>query len=226
MSKPLFELLGEAFSTLGRARNRDGAISDLNEKLRAAAASHRALEIATAKAVQADRRETQRLARIEANIADLEERAVLALKGNDQALAGKASTVLVDLEHQRILQEGIAREARATLHHLETMFAADKLRLQKLQHGRTVSELRALAPDGFDSAPLDQAEDMLGVLDVQYQLNGGEAKALAYELGQAGFGTSPESAAQAIMLRLQHRAGLIEGPQNTSTPHLIDHDPA
>ncbi len=210
MSKPLLDFLSEALSMLSGVRHRGSKLPDIHETLKAAAASHRALEIATAKAVQANKRETQRLVHIEAEIADLEDRAVQALRGNDQALATRASAVLADLEHQRILQAGIAREARATLHHLETMFAADKLRLQKLQHGRTVTELRALAPDGFDGSALDQAEDILGALDAQHQLNGGGTKALAYELGQAGFGASPESEAAAIMLRLQHRAGLLE----------------
>jgi phage shock protein A len=223
MSKPLLDLLREAVSILSGARSRDGKLPDISESLRAAVASHRALEIATAKAVQADRREAQRLARIEAEIVDLEDRAVLALQGNEQELAGKASAVLVDLEHQRNLQAGIAREARATLHHLETMFAADKLRLQKIQHGRTVAELRALAPGGFDGSALDKAEDLLGALDAEHQLNGGRAEALAYELGQAGFGASAESEAAAIMLRLQHRAGLLEAPQGTPKQHLIDH---
>jgi phage shock protein A len=223
MSKPLLGLLREAISTLSGAPSRDSKLPDISESLRAAVASHRALEIATAKAVQADRREAQRLARIEAEIADLEERAVLALQGNERALAGKASVVLVDLERQRILQAEIAREARATLHHLETMFAADKLRLQKIQHGRTVAELRALAPSGFDGSALDKTEDLLGAFDAQHQLNGGGAKALAYELGQAGFGASAESEAAAIMLRLQQRAGLIKAPQGTPKQQLIDH---
>lgn len=218
MSKPLLEFVGTALSAFSGAR-RDHERRDIDEMLRAAAASHRALEIATAKAVQACKRETQRLAQIEDGIADLEERAVQALKGNDQALASRASDVLADLEHQRILQAEIVRDVHATLHHLEMMFAADKLKLRKLQHSRTVTELRALAPDG---SALDQAEDMLGTLAAQYQLNNGEAKALAYELGQAGFGASPQSEAAAIMLRLQHKAGLLEGPQDTMRPHLID----
>lgn len=219
MSKPLLEFVGTAFSALSGAR-RDHERRDLDEMLRAAAASHRALEIATAKAVQACKRETQRLAQIEAGIADLEERAIGALRANEQALASRASDVLADFENQRVLQAEIARDARATLHHLEMMFAADKLKLRKLQHARTVIELRALAPD---SGALDQAEDMLGALAAQHQLNGGEAKTLAYELGQAGFGASAQSEAAAIMLRLQHRAGLPEGSKDTMRPHLIDH---
>jgi hypothetical protein len=222
MSKPLLEFVGTAFSALSGAR-RDHERRDIDETLRAAAASHRALEIATAKAVQANKRETQRLAQIEAGIADLEDRAVQALKSNDQVLANRASAVLADLEHQRALQAEIAREARGTLHHLEMMFAADTLRLRKLHHSRAVTELRALAPDGRDTSALDQAEDMLGALAAQHELNGGGAKALAYELGQAGFGASPESEAAVIMLRLQHRAGLLEGSQDTMRSHLIDH---
>ncbi len=222
MSKPLLDLLSEALSTLSGGRRRDRKLPDINETLKAAAVSHRALEIATAKAVQADRRETHRLTHIEAEIADLEERAVLALQSNEQALAGKASAVLVDLEHQRILQAGIAREARATLHHLETMFAADKLRLQKLYHGRTLAELRALAPSEFEGTALDQAEDLIGVFEAQHQLNVGGAKAIAYELGQAGFGASSESEAAAVLLRLQRRAGLLEAPQDARLQHLID----
>ena len=63
MSKPLLGLLREAISTLSGAPSRDSKLPDISESLRAAVASHRALEIATAKAVQADRREAQRLAR-------------------------------------------------------------------------------------------------------------------------------------------------------------------
>jgi hypothetical protein len=223
MSKSLLDLFSEALSMLSGARHRGRKLPDIDETLKAAATSHRALEIATAKAVQADKREAQRLAHIEAEIADLEERAILALRSNEQTLAGKASAVLVDLERQRILQAEVAREARATLHHLESLFAADKLRLQKLQRGRAVAEIRALAPSGFDASALDQAEDLIGIFDAQHQLNGGGAKALAYELGQAGFVVSSESEAAVIMLRLQHRAGLLEGSQDTQEQHLIDH---
>ncbi len=81
MSKPLLDFLSEALSMLSGVRHRGSKLPDIHETLKAAAASHRALEIATAKAVQANKRETQRLVHIEAEIADLEDRAVQALKG-------------------------------------------------------------------------------------------------------------------------------------------------
>jgi phage shock protein A len=143
---PLLDIIDALLHSLGRWPRLKPPIETLDQALRIAVREHQALQEALAHATITERRETDRLDLLNADTEALEGRAILAIQGGRQDLAQRAAESLVTLEAQRVAQSAVCAETRTTVRTLRQRIDADRIRLQKLNHGRALAKIRAIAP--------------------------------------------------------------------------------
>ncbi len=202
---PFLNLIDTLINGLGHPRHK-APLQSLEEAIRTAAHEHQALQGALARAAVTERREAEQLETLIAEITALEGRAILAIQGGRQDLAERAAESLAMLEVQRVAQSAVCVEARTTVRNLRQRIDADRIRLQKLNHGRELAKIRAIAPPL--TRPLANAEDLLATInatDVAASLDA-QPRQIAQELAEAGFGPSHRSDVAAILERLQAAA--------------------
>ncbi len=204
---PFLDLLAALIDGLRRPGSK-APLQSLDDALRIAVREHQALRGALAHATVAERREAERLETLMAEIAALEGRAILAIQGGRQDLAERAAESLVVLEAQRMAQSAICAEARSTMGILRQRLDADRIRLQKLDHGRALAKIRAIAPAHALTSPIAEAEDQLATINATDAVTRTETQPqhIAQELADAGFGPSHQSEVAAILERLQATA--------------------
>jgi phage shock protein A len=185
-------------------------LDDLEQALRGAAREHQELQAALAHATIAERREADRLAALNGEIAELEGRAILAIQGGRQDLAERAAESLARLESQQVAQSGLCAEARSTAQALRRAVDANGIRLQKLNQGRQLARIRAIAPplaheSHTHESHIAQAEDLLATVNATQAVmaSDGQAQQITRELAEAGFGPSHQSEVTAILERLK-----------------------
>lgn len=188
--------------------------------MRIALREHQALRGALAHATVTERREAERLEALIAEVTALEGRAILAIQGGRQDLAERAAESLALLEARRVAQSAICAEARSTARLFRHRVDADRIRLQKLDHGRALARIRSIAPAQALISPIAEAEDQLATLnatDAVMRLDT-QPHHIAQELADAGFGPSHQNEAAAILERLQAAAAQAPG---TEPPAMI-----
>lgn len=196
----------------------------LNRMLQAALGEHQAAAVTLAQATVANRREAARLDDIGAQIADIEARAILALRGGRTDLAERSAETIAALEAQQTAQARVCAETTAAVQALQVEVETGRLRLQKLHHGRQIAAIRAAAPAArFGPSQIEAAEDALaGVTAAQEAAAltrpSNHAGQIVEALGEAGFGPSRRSVVDAVMSRLMTAARVAGDTEPPSQP--------
>jgi phage shock protein A len=205
------------------AQSLEAPLSVLNRTLQAALQEHQAAAVALAQATVANRREATRLDDIGAQIADIEARAILALRGGRTDLAERSAETIAALEAQQTAQARVCAETTAAMQTLQAEVETGRLRLQKLHHGRQIATIRAAASSAqFGPSQIEAAEDALaGVTAVQEAAaltrSPNDAGQIVEALGEAGFGSSRRTVVDAVMSRLMTAARVDVEPSSQPT---------
>lgn len=204
------------------------AIIILEQQIRdsghAVEASRRALAVAIAQ----DRGEAKRARELRARIADLETRAVEAIKGGREDLAREAAEAIASLEADAAAAEEACRRFAVESQRLKRTLAKAEHRLSQLERGRritnaaeTVRRLRAVIGragiTGPDS-PLAEAEATLRRLEKQQAEDEATSEALesldpaaasatiSEKLAEQGFGPRLKPSPDDVLERLKKKA--------------------
>jgi phage shock protein A len=202
------------------------ALLILDQQIRDSAAAIERAKRALAVAIAQDEAEGKRLETTLSRIADLEERAVAALNGNNQELAAEAAEAIAVMEADR----DAIREARATFAReiagLKTSVRKSNQRLAELERGRRIAlaaeSVRRLktghglgTPTGATAladaeATLRrlrerQAED--AAADTAYETFDANPVGVAEKLEAAGFGKRTHPTAASVLERLKQKSG-------------------
>src|SRR3954451_11058923 len=116
------------------------ALLILDQQIREAAAGIDRSRKSLAVAIAQDATEAKRLAEIEANLAELEDRAVAALNGGREDLAGEAAEAIAGLEADRDAVRSSRADFLSEIAKLRTAAADAGRRLGELERGRRVAE--------------------------------------------------------------------------------------
>src|SRR5689334_1556688 len=226
MLKTIFTLVrGATFRAEEEFTDRS-ALLILDQQIRDAAAGIERAKRALAVAIAQDEAEGKRLETTLSRIADLEERAVAALNGNREDLAGEAAEAIAVMEADR----DSIREARATfareIGQLKAALRNSQQRLTELERGRRIAHaaesVRRLKTGGGLAGPSGpealadaeatlrrlrerQAED--AAADNAYAAFDLEAKpaSVAERLEAAGFGKVTRPTAADVLARLRQK---------------------
>jgi phage shock protein A len=202
------------------------ALLILDQQIRDAAAGIERAKRALAIAIAQDEAEGKRLETTLSRIADLEERAIAALNGNNEELAAEAAEAIAVMEADR----DAIREARATFAReiagLKTSVRKSTQRLAELERGRRIAlaaeSVRRLktghglgTPTGATAladaeATLRrlrerQAED--AAADTAYETFDANPVSVAEKLEAAGFGKRIHPTAATVLERLKQKPG-------------------
>jgi len=228
MFKTVVTLLrGRAFEAEERLADRH-ALSLLDQQMRDAAASVERARKALAIAIAQDRGEEQKLAATRAQIAELEARAVEALRAGREHLAQKAAENIAALEGDAQAAEKARTIFAAEIARLERHVRNHAARLAELERGRRIARaaqaVRVARRGRLEEAPcyqstLSEAETTLGRLREQ-QAEACEAEAaldalgaenraasLNEQLANEGFGPPATPRAADVLARLKEKAG-------------------
>lgn len=198
----------------------------LDQQMRDACANgeraRRALAIARAQSSH----EAERIAGLRARVADFEARAVAALEGGREDLAGEAAEAIAALENEAAAAEAAQNRFAKECARLARLTAEAERRLSELETGRraaraaeAVRRLRsqgAPALGGGSSALQDaeatlrrlrerQREDEAVADELETVSRQGGVEDLRDRLEDAGFGDATKSSAAAILARLRQR---------------------
>lgn len=238
MLKTLFTLARSAAATAEEEIIDRNALLILDQQIRDAATAVARGKRALAVAIAHDEAERKRLDTTVARIADLEERAVAALAGGREDLAGEAAESIAMMEADR----DALREERATfaqeIAHLKTAAADAGRRLAELERGRRIAQaaeavhrlksrgharpggaaaladaeatLRRLRERQTEDAAIDASVESLDAADT-----------VAIRLEDAGFGKRTRPTAAAVLDRLRNRAP--SGPASAGAHPPSDH---
>jgi phage shock protein A len=201
------------------------ALLILDQQIRDAAAGIERAKRALAVAIAQDEAEGKRLETTLSRIADLEERAIAALNGNNEELAAEAAEAIAVMEADR----DSIREARATFAReiagLKASVRKSTQRLAELERGRRIAlaaeSVRRLktghglgTPTG--SAALADAEATLRRLrekqtedaaaEVAYETFDANPASIAEKLEAAGFGKRTRPTAASVLDRLKQKS--------------------
>lgn len=228
MFKTVVTLLrGRAFEAEERLADRH-ALSLLDQQMRDAALSVERAKKALAVAIAQDRGEEARLAGARAKIAELEGRAVEALRGGRDDLAEKAAETIARLEGDAQAAEKARAIFAVEIAKLERHVRSQSARLAELERGRRIARaaqaVRIARRGRLEEAPcyqstLSEAEATLARLrEQQTEVCAAEAaldaldaepgaENLAETLADAGFGPATKPRAADILARLKEKAG-------------------
>lgn len=200
------------------------ALLIVDQQIREAAAGIERAKRALAIAIAQDEAEGKRLEVTLTRIADLEERAIAALNGNDAELASEAAEAIALMEADR----DAIREARSTFAReiggLKASVRKSAQRLAELERGRRIalaaeSVRRLKTGHGLAAATgsvaLADAEATLrrlrerqsedAVADVAYDTFDANPAGIAEKLEAAGFGKRTRSTAASVLERLKQK---------------------
>ncbi len=205
------------------------ALLVLDQQIRDAAAAVEGGQRALALAMAGEAGETRRLARLDAEVADLEARAVAALQGGREDLAAAAADALAALAADRDAGRETQAAAAAEVEALRRAVADAGRRLAELRRGRRVAQAaeavrrlragRVRVEPGARGSLADaeatlrrlrerQAEEaaMHAALAVVEAAASGSAETVAARLGAHGFGRPTRPTAAGVLERLKARA--------------------
>lgn len=228
MFKTVVTLLrGRAFEAEERLADRH-ALSLLDQQMRDAALSvdraKKALAIATAQ----DQTEARKLESTRAQIAELETRAVAALRAGREDLAGKAAENIAALEGDAQAAEKARKIFSAEIAKLERHVRNQAARIAELERGRRIARaaeaVRVARRGRLEEAPcrqstLSEAEATLARLrEQQTEVCAAEialdaldaepcAESLNETLANAGFGPPVKPRVSDVLARLKEKAG-------------------
>lgn len=227
MFKTVVTLLrGRAYDAEERLADRH-ALSLLDQQMRDAAASVERAKRALAVALAQDRAEERKLDATRERIAELETRAVEALKGGREDLAAKAAENIAALEGDAQAAEKARTIFAAEIAKLERHVRGQSARLAELERGRRIARaaesVRIMRRGRLEDAPCHQAtlldaettlarlreqqaqacaaETALDALDAEPQ-----AESLNEALAEQGFGPPVKPRAADVLSRLKEKA--------------------
>lgn len=218
--------------TLVRGRSHDAAqavadanaLSILRQQLRNSAAGVEAARRSVAVVMAYAERERKSLPRINAQIADLEGRAVAALAQGREDLATEAAAAIAQLEAERATSERALATYEVEIARLREELGTSELRLRELQRGLQLADAaqKSQAVRGVVSRPvtasLAEAEATLTRLQSRQlhaeatavavvELSAGQsAEAISARLAAAGCGPSIRPDAAAVLERLKQKS--------------------
>ncbi|HEY8161835.1 MAG TPA: PspA/IM30 family protein [Methylocystis sp.] len=230
MFKTVVTLLrGQAFEAEERLADRH-ALSLLDQQMRDSALAIDRSKKALAVAIAQDRAEEARLGATHARIAELENRAVEALKAGREDLAQKAAENIAQLEGDAQAAEKARALYLVEIRKLERHVRDQSARLTELERGRRIARaaqaVRVARRGRIEEAPchqatLSEAEATLARLrERQTEACAAEAALDALEaehkaedlnetLADAGFGPPVKPRASDVLARLKEKAGAI-----------------
>ncbi|MER0238415.1 PspA/IM30 family protein [Fulvimarina sp. MAC8] len=202
------------------------AITILRQQIRDVSATVKSAKVAEARACAENRREKRRRDAISGQIADLEERAVAAIRQSNEALAAEAAEAIGRLEADREASDKAIAVIEAELARLQRAITRSETRIRDLERGlrladatrRSVS-LRLADPAAPHLATLSEAEATLARLlrgqeddltiadrlDPDEEIDPGER--LTEKLASAGCGPAAPHSTESVLSRLRQRAG-------------------
>lgn len=218
--------------TLVRGRSHDAAqavadanaLSILRQQLRDSAAGVEAARRSVAVVMAYAERDRKSLPRINAQIADLEGRAVAALAQGREDLATEAAAAIAQLEAERATSERALATYEVEIARLQEELGTSELRLRELQRGLQLADAaqKSQAVRGAVSRPmtasLAEAEATLTRLQSRQlhaeatavavvELSAGQsAEAISARLAAAGCGPSIRPDAAAVLERLKQKS--------------------
>jgi phage shock protein A len=228
MEKEMFKML----TTLIRARSADAgeALSDANaltilrQQLRDATHGLESAKRSVAVVIAYSEREKKSAARIAAQISDLEDRAVAALKQDREDLATEAAAAIAELEAEANTSASAIGHYDSEIHRLREQVTLSEQRLRALQRGKQIADaaertqkLRGTMPDGV-AASLREAEATLERLQSRQEhaeaveialselATGPSADATTARLAAAGCGAPLQPKAANVLERLREKA--------------------
>ncbi|MGD9658171.1 MAG: PspA/IM30 family protein [Methylocystis sp.] len=217
---------GRAFEADERLADRH-ALTLLDQQMRDSAASVERAKKALALAIAQDRAEARKLAATREQTAELETRAVEALKGGREDLAAKAAENIAALEGDAKSAEKARTIFSAEIAKLERHVRGQSTRLAELERGRRIARaaesVRVMRRGRLENAPCHQAtlseaettlarlreqqaqacaaETALDALDAEPQ-----AESLNETLANEGFGPPVKPRAADVLARLKEKA--------------------
>lgn len=218
--------------TLVRGRSHDAAqavadanaLSILRQQLRDAAGGVEAARRSVAVVMAYAERERKSLPRINAQIADLEGRAMAALAQGREDLATEAAAAIAQLEAERATSERALATYEIEIARLREELSTSELRLRELQRGLQLADAaqKSQAVRGVVSRPvtasLAEAEATLTRLQSRQlhaeatalaviELSAGQsAEAISARLAAAGCGPAIRPDAAAVLERLKNKS--------------------
>ncbi len=190
-------------------------MSNLDRAMQAAGAAHLAARRALAVAIAEEDREVRRREVLVGKLADLEQRAIEALRGGRDDLAGQAAETIAAVETEIAASTQASTRFAAEVALARREVDAQRRRLADLDRGRRLARIGAAlnsAPrDGIDT--LAQAESALAALEADNH----DARAIREELApptdrlieqmaDLGFGAPTRVRASDVMDRLRAKA--------------------
>lgn len=218
---------GKAFEAEERLADRH-ALAILDQQMRDAALAVERAKKALALAIAQDKSEERKLDATRAQIAELETRAVEALKARREDLAGKAAENIADLESDAKAAEKARALFSVEIKSLERHLRDQSARLAELERGRRIARaaeaVRIARRGRLEEAPcgqstLSEAEATLARLrERQAEACAAEAalddldahdkaQDLNAALADAGFGPPVKPRAADVLARLKEKAG-------------------
>ncbi|HEX2137151.1 MAG TPA: PspA/IM30 family protein [Microvirga sp.] len=202
------------------------ALLILDQQIRDVAANVDRSKRALAVAIAQDEAEAKRLEKLESRIADLEERALAALKGGREDLAAEAADAIAALEADRAAIGEARASFAAEIHRLKRTVGDASRRLSELERGRRIAQaaeavrrLKAgrLRPGSSTAAALSDAEATLARLREKQAEDAAadaalgsletEATSIADRLEAEGFGRRTKPSGAEVLARLKRQAG-------------------
>lgn len=227
MFKTIVTLMrGQAFEAEQRVKDQH-ALALLDQQMRDAAAIVERCRKAVAIAMAQERQEAKRLAEIEAQIADLETRAVAALQSGREDLATKAAESIAALEADAASTKRAQSLFAAEIAKLGAMTRKQAGRLAELERGRRVARAaqasrnarRGGIEPGFccENTIADAEETLARLRERQCVAEAAdealatvtaevEAENVAETLSREGFGPAKETRASDVLARLKAKA--------------------
>jgi phage shock protein A len=189
---------------------------DLDRSIAAAAAAHAAARRALAIAVAEERRELQRCETMAVQTADLEERAVQAIRAGRDDLAVAASEAIAALQTEIEASQKASSHFAAEVAQARNEVNAQRRRLSELDRGRRLAAVgQALngVARGAAADPLTEAEDALARVNAD-NANARAVRAemappaqrLTAQLASEGFGAPLAIRPDDVLARLRSRA--------------------
>lgn len=200
------------------------ALQILRQQLRDAASGLEKSKRAVAVVMAYAERERKCSARIDRQIADLEERATAALRQDREDLARDAAAAIAELEAEREASSQSVAHYDGEIAKLREQVSLAEHRLRTLQRGKQIADaaqrtqkLRGAMPDGV-LASLKEAEATLerlqtrqshaeqveiALADINAETS---AEATSAKLAKAGFGTPLRPDADTVLARLRAKA--------------------
>ena len=197
------------------------ALLILDQQIRETRAALERSRQALAASVAGDKAEARRLAEVEGRAADLEARAVAAIQGGRDDLAGDAAEAIAELEAERDAIRAARTRFAAEVARIRAVVADATRRQAELERGRRIAAAAEMArrlrvsPAPRDRATLKEAEATLARLRA-LQAEAGDTEAgleearpeadIAERLEREGFGPNTRPTPSAVLDRLRARA--------------------